>query len=275
MTDLRTQLDAAMGDPPRSTVDVDAIVRRQRRGARLRIAGAGGATAAVLAGALAGAVALTGAPGPAAPPAAAPTPPSTRSAATPACPGVSPPPPSPSASGAPTTAPADPGHVPLPAGAERRLSTALTSAVRAEIGRAELYPFDDEGITRAPLRFFGGPCDPEPRFRNEYTAVAMFGTRTTSPLMAVYVQTDPRSACTDDRACKVTTGPAGEVIRSITAHGDFQGRVQTRALVAISKRDGTTVQLFASTPGRSSTRPPLSVAQLTRIGLAPGLTLDR
>ena len=73
---------------------------------------------------------------------------------------------------------------------------------------------------------------------------------------------------------KPCPGPDGTVIRSIAAHGDFQDRVQSYAVVAITKPDGTTVQLFASTPGDSSVRPPLSVAQLTRIGLSPGLTLD-
>lgn len=288
MNDLSNQLDAAMGDPPRSTVDLDRIVARQRRAGRLRVAGAGGATAAVLAGVLAGAVALTGTgPGPAAvTPGAAPTttavrPPSAPAPSAPTCPGASSPAPSQAPSPGvgtypPTGSPGpDDGYVPPPPGAEGRLTAALKAAVRAEIGRTKLYPYDDDGYLRKPLEFFGGPCDPEPRFRNDYTAVAVFGPRPlTSPIMSVYAQTDERSTCTDDPACRVTRGPGGEVIRSISAYGDFQGRNQFRAFVAITKPDGTTLQLFASTPGGPSVRPPLSVAQLTRIGLTPGLTLD-
>jgi hypothetical protein len=255
MTDLRTQLDAALGDPPRSTVDVDAIVRRQRRLGRLRVAGAGGATAAVLAGVVVAATALPGpAPdrlpaGSASVPASAPaaaTSPAPTATATPSCPRL-----------------------------KQQLSTALQTAVRAEIGSTTLHPFDDNGVSRAPLAFFGGPCDPEGRNRGEYLAVAKFGPRLLDPMLDVYVQTSPVTFCSSGsgRTCATSTGPGGEVIQSLTERGTFQATREVRAVVVITKKDGTTLQLLAFTQDRSTGQPPLSVAQLTRIGLAPGLAL--
>lgn len=258
MSDLRAQLDAEMGDPPRSSVDVDRIVGRQRRAGRLRIAGAAGLTAVVLAGTVAGALAVAGdpAPGPT-PPAAAPTTATTTAGGSLTPPTATPPPVCPDAKLQPLTA-------------------TLRTALRAEIGQPRLFPFkDEEGRTRQPLEFYGGPCDVPP-FRNSYTAIAMFGNQDSSPLLAVDLDSEPGGGpCTDpdQPACTVSTGPDGEVIRSITRHGNFQDRVQTYALVELTRTDGTTVQLFASTPGGPSGRPPLSVAQLIRIGLTPGLSL--
>ena len=147
--------------------------------------------------------------------------------------------------------------------------------MRAEIGSTRLHPFDDDGVTRPPLRFFGGPCDPDAGNRNQYLAVALFGRGLSAPIMSVYVQTDPLTGCSPspDRDCAVSAGPGGEVIRSITERGAFQGQRQVRALVAITKLDGTTVQLLASHPGGPAVQPPLTTAQLIRIGLAPGLSL--
>lgn len=263
MSDLRNQLDAAMGDPPRSTVDVDAIVRRQRRTGRLRVAGAAGATAAVLAGVTAGAVALSGtAParlpsgsGPATATAAAPTTGPATTPTTPRC-----------ADGRPASG--------LPPGAGPRLTTALQAAVRAEIGRTKLYPFDDNGTARAPLRFFGGPCDPQERNRGEYLAVAKFGPRLLDPMLDVYVQTSTLTLC-NERRCDERTGPGGELIQSVTERGEFQATQEVRAVVVVTKPDGTVVQLLAFTQDRTTGQPPLTVAQLIRIGLSPGLSLSR
>jgi len=288
MSDLRNQLDAAMGDPPRSTVDLDAIVRRQRRAGRLRVAGAGGATAAVLAGAVAGAIALTGAPAPSGVDTASPSPSAAGSAPAPRPTATATPTPRPRPTSCPPgTRPSVeqgfPGP-PLPPGRAGELTAALQTAVRAETKATRLYPYDDKGAVRQPLRFHGGPCDPEERFRGAYFALAKFGPRLLDPLVDVSVKTSALlSVCSADdtvadagtvRPCERHTGPGGELIESRVQRGEFQSLRQVQAEVVITKGDGTVVQLRAVIQGRDTGQPPLSVAQLIRIGLAPGLTLD-
>jgi hypothetical protein len=272
VNDFRAVLDEEIGEPPRSTVDVESVVAGQRR--RLALRRAGGA---VTAGALAVAVTFAGSallvrPGGGIP----------ASAPAPACgPVAAGPTPGPSPwiqPGATPTgdpAPADPA---LPIGAEDRLTTALSAAVAIEIGAARLAPEPVDGAAHPPLSFFGGPCDRHDS--GSYLATASIRSAAGTPLgrLLVYVQTSTDTGCTptgSGAGCTVSRGPHGETIRAKTDTGDLQGEVKTEAMVVVSKPDGTVLQLIADGPAGTGRPAPLDVPALTRIGLVPGLSLTR
>jgi hypothetical protein len=283
MTDFRTALDDQIGKLPRSRVDVDAVIARQRTVGRLRLAAGAGALATAVAG-ITGALVLTAAPSGGSAPAtvgAAPTASSgvpTRSPAA-TCPSVpSRPEPSRSpwisADARPTTFPGEASA--LPVGAEDRLTAALTAAVRAELGTLRLASADD----RAPLQFSGGPCDPDRP--SEYSASALVRTATGAPAgrLTVLVQSGGSTACVplpkakgDGDDCAVGNGPNGETIYTKTQRGDLQGELVVRVTVVVVKPDGTMLQLLSTGPGGLTRPPALGIAALTRIGLAPGLAL--
>lgn len=286
MTDLRTVLDEQIGDLPPSTVDVRAILARQRRLTVVRrVAGGTAAAGAVTATAVALSVLPGGGPptvpsgrsgaGPAvlpAPAATAPTRPTPAPALTPTpaptCPGspASRGSSAPSAGAQPTADPSPDWGLPI--GAEGRLTAALTAAARPETRALRLGAFDDDGVVREPLVFFGGPCA-EARMQDSYLATATVADAAGTPIgmFSVYVQAVPAGCdgCTTDRR------PDGTVVRVRTERGDLQGQQQVRVLVILDKPDGTVVQLVADGP--IDGRPALDAAALTRIGLAPGLTL--
>ena len=56
----------------------------------------------------------------------------------------------------------------LPAGLERRLTAALTTAVGRELPPDRLGPYRLDNVDRPVLHVFGGPCDPE--YDNSYPA---------------------------------------------------------------------------------------------------------
>jgi hypothetical protein len=283
--ELRSVLDAEIGEPPRSTVDVDAIVAGQRRRTALRVAG-GGATAGVLAVAVAlagagvlprpGGVAASGvAPGGGVPGRGLPVgTPSPVCAATPPAP--TPAPSSWISPGATPTGDPAPTDPPLPIGAEGRLTQALTAAVGREIGTDRLAPEPVDGESHPPLAFFDGPCDPHDN--SFYLAIASIRSAAGTPLgrLLVFVQTSEDTGCTPDGGgggCTTTRGPHGETVMSRTITGDIQGELKTETLVAVFKPDGTVLQLFAEGPAGTRRPAPLDVPALTRIGLSPGLSV--
>jgi hypothetical protein len=266
MSDLRALLDEQMGEPPASTVRVDRIIGRERRRRRARV---GGTAVAGLAVVLAGASAVR--------PDGGDRSAGTRPAAGPTCATVIPRFTAPASPGVPPASPttAAPVAPELPAGAEGALTAALAAAAAEEPALRRLAPAEVGGRTHPALRFFGGPCDQ--RSGLTYLAAAEVRTAAGAPAgrLLVYVQLDGDTGCTptgDGGACTVSRGPGGEVIRSRTFDGDVQGQDIVRVLVTVEKPDGTTLQLVADGPpgGR---RAPLDVAALTRLGLAPGLSL--
>ena len=282
MNEFRSVLDAEIGEPPRSTVDVESVIAGQRRRTALLVSG-GAATA----GALVVAVALAGSgvlprpdggttaalPRPGGGTAA--TAPAPECAYTSAGPTSSPSPwipPGATPTGDP--APTDP---PLPIGAETRLTNALTAAVSKEIGTGRLAPEPVDGESHPPLRFFDGPCDPHDSAF--YTAIAAVRAATGAPLgrLLVYVQTSTDTGCTPTgggAGCTVSRGPHGETIRTRTTTAELQGELKTEAMVIVFKKDGTVLQLIADGPAGTRVPAPLGVAALTRIGLTPGLSVN-
>jgi hypothetical protein len=276
--EFRTVLDDEIGEPPRSTVDIESVIARQRRRTGLRVSGT--VAAAVLAVAVAaagsgafvrtdggGSAATDGRPTPASAP--APT-----CAAVPASPT---PAPSPRVSGGATpTGTAAKAYPPLPIGAETRLTDALRTAVTKEIPAARLAAQPVDGESHPPLQFFDGPCDPHDS--DFYTAIAAVRTAAGAPAgrLLVMVQTSEDTGCTltgGNVGCQVSHGRNGETVMSLTRTGEQQGEVKSVNLVVVFKPDGTVLQLLAEGPPGTHLRAPLAVAALTRIGLASGLTI--
>jgi len=300
VNDLKATLDAEIGEPPRSTVDVDAVIARERLLRRLRLAGVAGAASMAVAGLVAGTVALVGVAGPAststggAPPSGSPGLP----IGTPTGAHCPPPPPSQAASRSPTPSPwvtgdpaptAAPRTPPagLPAGAAPRLTTALAAAVRHAVGTPKLGR-SSWGISRRPLEFGGGPC--HPTGFDGYMASASILTPTgravrLGDLFVIVTVAEPsaRTACTGsgnnapaptETSCTASRGPRGEVVVAATWSGDRQGTpLATWHDVTISKPDGTLVTVHCGGSGPARPNPPLTIAQLIEIGLNPGLSL--
>ena len=261
MTDLRSVLDDQIGELPPSTVDIGAIVARQRRGTMLRRVAAGTAAAGV-----ATALAVAALPGEGAPA----TVPGARPA--PGCSGPAPTtvPPSPwvDPSAAPTAPPETDGG--LPVGAEARLTGALRAAAESHLRTVRLRPL---GGDREPFVFAGGPC--AQARRDSYHAAAMVTSPTGRELgiVSLDVGLSTNTACRIPAdGCTVDTRPDGTVVRVRNDRGDLQGVLAVRVIVVIDKPDGTILQLLANGPYDG--RPALSAAVLTKIGLDPGLTLD-
>ena len=281
MTDFRTVLDEQIGELPPSTVDVRRIVAAQRRMLLVRRVAAGTGAAGAVVAVLLGLSVLSGGGAPATVPGGRPAPVPRSTPATtqrppvptpvPTCPGSASATPSRSPwidpSAPPTTAPD--AAVPLPIGAEDRLTAALRAAARPETRGLRLDAFDDDGVVRPPLEFFGGPCASSDRDNYLATAVVT-GAGGRHGMVSVYVQTTPAEC--DPGGCTTQRRPDGTVVRTRSQSGDLQGQQMVRVIVMISKPDGTVVQLVADCP--IDGEPVLSAAALERIGLHPGLTLD-
>ncbi|RSM40941.1 hypothetical protein DMA12_25935 [Amycolatopsis balhimycina DSM 5908] len=286
----REQFDAAIGVVPPSTVDVEEVLDRERRRARVRRVvnpwtAAGASVAAVAAGAV-----LVLAPGGPAPsvvqPGAAPT-------------GAAPPPPSSDAcrlAPRPTTAPLrEKANV-----VADRLTTVLTDAVRQRVAAGTTlgvhtlgqYP---KGTQHGPLSFFhvfsalvpqdGGVCSggedyfmaaastTEKAHKGNVWAVVTRLGGNASPA----TECGPAPADTQG-SCHRRTGPHGETIVEETftmASGPTVSRVN------VAKPDGTGVIVEAQNTARDANlgdapdmpSPPLSLGQLAEVALDPGLTL--
>ncbi|MEU5261296.1 hypothetical protein [Amycolatopsis sp. NPDC021455] len=281
----REQFDAAIGVVPPSTVDVDAVLDRERRRARVRrVANPWTAACAGVAAVAAGAVLVLapGDPGPSF-----------------VQPGASAPPPSSDAcrlAARPTTAPLrEKANV-----VADRLTTVLTDAVRQRVAAGTTlgvhtlgqYP---KGTQHGPLVFFhvfsalvpqdGGVCSGgEDYFMaaasttekahkgNVWAVVGRLGGNA-SPA----TECGPAPADTQG-SCHRRTGPHGETIVEETftiADGPTVNRVN------VAKPDGTGVIVEAQNTARDAKlgdapdmpSPPLSLGQLAEVALDPGLTL--
>ncbi|MEV6641209.1 hypothetical protein [Amycolatopsis sp. NPDC051371] len=281
----KDQFDAAIGVAPPSTVDVEAVLDRARRRARVRrvanpwtAAGAGVAAVAV-------GVAVAFVPGNPAPvlvPPAASTAPTDNPCA------VRPGPPQ---TGAPIPE--------TSAAASSRLTTVLTAAVEQRLAAGStlgphergVYP---KGVAHGPLEFFHVFSAPVP-FEGSCSGGEDYflSSATTAKgelkgnVMAVVTRiggvATPSTECTPppertEGSCQRRTGPHGETIVESTV---LQPGGPTMYQSDVTKPDGTGIILGAENVAGDAKRggapdmpsPPLSLAQLTEIALDPGLTL--
>jgi hypothetical protein len=292
MNELRDALERELPDMPPSSVDIESVLRRERRRGRwLRAAAAGTAAVAVAGlisgitvlnplgagGASRGAAGPTAGPGRPAGPVQAPSGGDRSTAPSwplPKCP-----------PGTAMSMAAPEGKQPLPVGRGPRLTAALTRAVHAVAGNPRLAA-SRWGSVRRPLVFSGGPCDPH---YAEYMATAAVlgpsGTRTGDLMVSMEWEqwgespTSCREAPADtgipNLACVERTGPHGEKIVAVTRRiGKQSTAVAIWYDVFITSPGGSVVFIDAGGSGPSQPNPPFSIDQLIAIGLDPGLTLS-
>ncbi|MCR6489365.1 hypothetical protein M8542_41770 [Amycolatopsis sp. OK19-0408] len=280
----REQFDAAIGTAPASTVDVEAVLDRERRRARVRrVANPWTAVGAGVAAVAAGA-AFVFAPG--------------EPAATlvPGNPPSAPPSPDPCGLVMPQTG------APIPEKADtaaNRLSGVLTAAVQQRVAAGTTlqphaqgeYP---KGTPHGPLAFFhvfsaqvrnGSTCSGgEDYFMAAATTAGPAGKGNVWAIATrLGGNATPATECTDppegtQGSCDRTTGPHGETVVALTFSSPGQATVNQ---VNVVKPDGTGVIVEAENIASSAKQPlppdmpspPLSLAQLTEVALDPGLTL--
>ncbi|MEV4056506.1 hypothetical protein AB0J55_35325 [Amycolatopsis sp. NPDC049688] len=281
----KDQFDVAIGVVPPSTVDVEAVLDRERRRARVRrVANPWTAVGAGVAAVAVGAVFVLapGDPGPAV-----------------VTPGAAPPPPSADAcknAPRPTTAPLrEKASV-----VADRLSTVLTDAVRQRVAAGTtlgVHPMGQypKGTQHGPLAFFhvfsafvsheDGECSggedyfmaaastSEKAHKGNVWAIVTRLGGNAGP--ATECQPAPQDT---QGSCHRRTGPHGETIveeRLVMPGGPTVDRVN------VTKPDGTGVIVEAQNTARDAKlgdapdmpAPPLSPAQLAEVALDPGLTL--
>lgn len=277
----RNIFDEAIGDVPPSTVDVDAVVARQRRAALVRGLGtpAAVAAAAVVAVTVGAALAVpgglgSGSGGPSQQPSGAPTP------------TISP-------CAQPSDLPPIPGE---PAEVAARLRAALDAAVREQLPDAQLTANSMavyDGRQYEPLEFvhvyqeganYGGSCQGH---QDYYLARATVTdpAGTGSILASVGRVEEPGSfmlqcsATSPERTfCQERTGPGGERI-TVTTLVVGEGAIVHR--IDAVRPDGTMVTVDSQNVGSDIKEdgpaqrptPPLTHDQLIAIALIPGLTL--
>lgn len=291
----REMLDEAIGEVPPSTVDVDGVVARGRRAARIRrvanpwvataagvVAITFGAVAVLLPGNQGGTVGAGGAP---------PAPVSSVITS-------SVPPSTPVTCGGRTAVPQVPAAE--AAATSGRLTSALTSAVQAALppgGQLTANPTGEypKGTPHGPLEFYYvfQPLVPLERGCqggvSEYSAwatISVSGVKKGN-LMALITPPSENSqplACSGGTvegaqySCNRQTGPNGEAILTSTLTQNGGGPTLYR--VEVDRLDGTSILLdSANVPGDAkqggrpaSPAPPLTHQQLITIALGDGLT---
>ncbi|WP_318307595.1 hypothetical protein [Amycolatopsis solani] len=282
----KEQFDVAIGVVPPSTVDVEAVLDRERRRARVRrVANPWTAAAAGVAAVAVGAAVVFvpgGEPAPVLVPPAASKPPSENPCADP---------PFPPQTGAPIPE--------TSAAASSRLTTVLTAAVQQRLAAGStlgphehgVYP---KGVAHGPLEFFHvfsapvpfeGACSGGEDYFLSWATTAKGELK--GNVMAVVTRiggnATPSTECTPppertEGSCRRRTGPHGETIIESTF---TQPGGPTVNESDVTKPDGTGIILQAENVAGDAKRggapdmpsPPLSLAQLTEIALDPGLTL--
>lgn len=281
----KDQFDAAIGIVPPSTVDVEAVLDRERRRARVRRVVNPWTAAGVGVAAVAVGVAVAFVPGSPAPVSVTP--------------------------GASKVPPEDPCAVrpfppqtgaPIPEAstvAASRLTTVLTAAVQQRLAAGTtlgahergVYP---KGVAHGPLEFFhvfsapvpvDGACSGGEDYFSSSATTAKGELK--GNVMAVVTRiggiVTPSTECTPppertQGSCQRRTGPHGETIVEATI---LQPGGPTNYRSNVTKPDGTGIILDAENVAGDAKRggepdmplPPLSLAQLTEIALDPGLTL--
>jgi hypothetical protein len=264
MTEYQQVLDREMGTPPPSTVDVDRIIRRQRRRTRLRdlgIAGSAGAAALTMA------VIYTMLQGNA-PPRDAGTPPAepgaTASART-----TGPGPVGTSSPGQPVT-PTDPAVI-------APLADVLRQQLRDAIPGVQFVAFDSGRPSEFALVFRPGGIGHSASARLQDAA----GSATflieagrgdiTSPA-DVQCSGDPKPLDIDEVNCEVVDGPSGARLMVLTV----ENKGFSRYVLELVRTDGAGLRIEMSTAAASMVdegpplRPtmPLTKAQVTELAMA-------
>ncbi|PSL55856.1 hypothetical protein B0I31_104147 [Saccharothrix carnea] len=294
--------DDAIGEVPPSTVDVDAVIVRGRRAARLRRVThpvvAAGLAVVLLTGAVA--YSMTGDDGGGV---IVGTAPPTSTAAPRSSAPATPHPSGPTPADLVTTLPSMPDPVPPPrcgegdletvAEAAVRLTQVATAAVREQRADVQLVAnaMFPAGTPRGPLEFYQAvePAYPEVSVCDVRASLHAWATaRTplgdgnigfeTSP--AFFPTLSPpcdEEGIPDRTHCAEVTGPRGEKILTETL--DFE-RGTRKHQVRIIRADGTSLRIHSENvamttggAGPTTPAPPFTVEQLVAIGTDPALTL--
>jgi hypothetical protein len=281
--------DDAIGEVPPSTVDVDAVITRGRRAARVRRVANPAVAAGVAVVLLTGAIAYTMTRGDGAglgtPPPMTTTPPNRTTSVTPPRPPLDPTPPENCKIHDLETALA--------------LNVRLTSVVGqafhqqrpdvqlspnrgamfpdgAQYGPFEFYQVNEKPGTNRPV------CDVDSYSMARATTQAVEGGGNVLVVVAPSFHPQTSLECTGaepvETFCDVVTGTFGDRVMLTSRRGEG-GMLQNR--VDIIRADGTSVIVQAeniNTTGKSgdaptATAPPLTLDQLQVIGTAPGMTL--
>lgn len=307
----KQKFDDAIGEVPPSTIDVDAVIGRGRRAARIRRVANPAVAAGVAVVLLTGVVAYTMTRGQDGGTTVGTAPPTTSSSTTsPTSPGSSEAP-SPDGSSVPPPTSGEvestiidgPDVVPppqcdsndleKPGEAAGRLRDAATDLVREQRPDVQLMPNVEypQGTTRGPLEFYQitDPgmelpiCDPQGRFESTATTKAPDGDGNLLVLVSPDFHPDQKMSCALNGLpgvtfCAAVTGPHGEEIVKQTV--SFEGGVVMHR-VELVRKDGTSILVQAENVATSSkyggsataTAPPLTLDQLVAIGADPSMTL--
>lgn len=291
--------DDAIGEVPRSTVDVDAVIRRGRRADRVRRVANPAVAAGVAVVLLTGAVAYTMTRDDGGPSVGTAPPPTTSSSSSSAPPSSDTAPPT-TQSGVttieiPITPPPQCDDELEEAGVvAARLQQVVTDAVLAQRPDLQLSPNVDypRGTPRGPLEFYQtitrgnakevSICDREGDFESTATTTAPDGAGNLLVLVGPDFHPDEPPSCERNGLpgmtfCEATTGQDGEKIVK-QAVGFEGGTVMHRVEIV---RDGMSILVQAENVGTSSkyggpataSAPPLSLDQLVAVGTDPDLTL--
>ena len=293
--------DDAIGEVPPSTVDVDAVIVRGRRAARIRRVANPAVAAGVAVVLLTGAVAYTMTRGDDGGPVVGTAPPSTTSSSPPSTSSSEVPPSTTMPPGStfyeiPITPPprCEEGDLETAKEAAARLRQVVTDAVLAQRPDLQLSPNHEypKGVQREPLEFYQTIttekaevplCDREGEFESTATTTAPDGDGNLLVLVGPDFHPDERISCERNGLpgvtfCEAPTGPDGEEIVKQTV-GFEGGTVMHR--VEVVREDGTAILVQAENVATSSkyggpataTAPPLSLDQLVAVATDPDLTL--
>ncbi|MGR6316569.1 hypothetical protein Q2K19_10210 [Micromonospora soli] len=260
----RELLDAAIGDPPPTAIDLDQVIKRQRRLIRVRRAGVCGvAAAAVLAVTLGAGLMVDG---------------SARK--TGVLPAVSPSP--------ATVVPTDPRMREVDSPGGRRFQAAVTEALRREapelrwvvgVQRGDPDVWSKPTQDAPSLSFYWAGSLRSPGFQAFGAAIrgetrGRIGISVQRPVKKAEVTSYFR--CSDDplwQACGVSTGPGGEQVRYldggvVAAGSPPPGGLPAARRIDVLRPDGTYLKVQY---GGNDAQFLLSVEQMTRIALDPAI----
>jgi hypothetical protein len=256
---IQTQLDEMIGTPPPSTVDVAALVRREKRGQAVRRAGYG-MSAVVAAAVTAGVLVSGGAPG------------------------------SGTHAGPPAGQPAVDTRFQLQASSKesaqasgKRLSQALDRALKKAVPGVEYVSFKRnlsnpvdglpfiDGFTggRGPGYWFAGDVNVAvDKHQGVLNLMAFSLPRPGDPVKrdrAGNVSPSVRVACDGEAGCTEGTGARGEkVIMVVTRKGDYQNR-EVRVAIPGDRLLSVSVSNLDGNDEGNAGSPPLTIAQLRAI----------
>lgn len=258
MNDMRQLFDAAIGVSPPSTIDIDALIRRQRKMTWVRRwAKAGGAATAVGGIAVAGTLGFAG--------------------------GGFLGPPDPEPSPHAVVGRFDPA-------AAKRLGEALQVAMEEQLPDAEFLPHRRQPFTFRDEEGDSYLSDLVIRDENGVGSFMIVVTAARRGPTECDDNADQDGIASYRISCEAGTWPGGERVVAVTGDDRLMDRNDSRRIVGqtvfVHKPDGTSISIwvrnFHSTknvwgPGEemepTATRPPMTIDQMVAVALDPGLTL--